>query len=108
MLPLLAMSRGTPCAAAMYSRSHEDRHDTYTLRTLFRNAGEDCKGGGAAILCYLIRNSQNTEREFRPLRLFPLHDEQNLTRYYESFGCFERASDDLDSQKQTWMFCSDP
>merc|ERR1712187_138656 len=84
LLPLLAMKGETPCAAALYS---DALMNSSILFKLIRNAGDTCRGAGAAIMCYLIRNSKNTRREFSPLKLVPIANEPNLKRYYESFGC---------------------
>lgn len=83
-VPVLAMSDGTPCGAALYDEPHMNEHDTFRLKRLLRNAGGNCSGGGAAILCNLIGSSIDKQREFSPLRLKPL---VGMARWYESFGC---------------------
>merc|ERR1719379_2954753 len=85
-LPVLAMNGRTPCAAAFYSDARMNRQNRFWLSDLIRNAGDDCRGGGAAILCYLIRHSENKGGDFNPLVLAPF-DSPKLKLYYESFGC---------------------
>eukprot|EP00746_Dinoflagellata_sp_MGD_P068216 gnl/MRDRNA2_/MRDRNA2_28115_c0_seq1.p1 gnl/MRDRNA2_/MRDRNA2_28115_c0~~gnl/MRDRNA2_/MRDRNA2_28115_c0_seq1.p1 ORF type:complete len:335 (-),score=32.61 gnl/MRDRNA2_/MRDRNA2_28115_c0_seq1:595-1599(-) len=98
-LPMLALNGSIPCAAALYSDAGMNDQNTFILGNLIRNDGEDCAGAGAAILCHLIRNSKNRDREFSPLKLKPIINEPKLERYYESFGC---------ATKSRWMDCDDP
>jgi hypothetical protein len=92
VLSIMAMNGGTPCAAALYTDPTRNDQDTYMLNKFIRNAGDTCKGGGAAILCHLIRNSHNGKHESSPLKMFPIPGEVGLRRYYESFGCTEPPS----------------
>jgi hypothetical protein len=92
VLSVLAMHSGKPCSAALYTDAQTNDQDTFVLNKFIRNAGDDCKGGGAAILCHLIRNSHNRKSEFTPLKMFPIPGEIGLRRYYESFGCTEPSS----------------
>merc|ERR1712216_638926 len=87
----------TPCAAALYSESHEILGGTtYFLSSLIGNAGDKCRGAGTAILCHLIRNSKNRVGEFKPLRIGTDFVSKS---YYQSFGCTGR----LDT-----VICNDP
>eukprot|EP00747_Dinoflagellata_sp_TGD_P208204 gnl/TRDRNA2_/TRDRNA2_81714_c0_seq1.p1 gnl/TRDRNA2_/TRDRNA2_81714_c0~~gnl/TRDRNA2_/TRDRNA2_81714_c0_seq1.p1 ORF type:complete len:388 (-),score=54.74 gnl/TRDRNA2_/TRDRNA2_81714_c0_seq1:93-1094(-) len=94
-LPLLAMNDETPCAAALSSSAEMNEQDTFFLLALMGSAPDQCKGGGAAILCHLIRNSQNKKGEFSPLQVVPVLNEPRSKQYFESFGCKETFSDEL-------------
>lgn len=83
---VLAMKGETACAAAIYADQHEK--DTTTLYWLIRNAGDECRGAGGAIMCHLIRNSKNKWGESSPLRV--LFSNQFSQTYFESFGCVQR------------------
>lgn len=88
VFPLLAMNKQkVPCAAAFYSEARMNDKNTFYLSGLIRNAGEDCRSGGAAILCYLIRNSKDVSGQFSPLRLNLPINEPTVKKYYEPFGC---------------------
>eukprot|EP00747_Dinoflagellata_sp_TGD_P170416 gnl/TRDRNA2_/TRDRNA2_201911_c0_seq1.p1 gnl/TRDRNA2_/TRDRNA2_201911_c0~~gnl/TRDRNA2_/TRDRNA2_201911_c0_seq1.p1 ORF type:complete len:277 (+),score=37.64 gnl/TRDRNA2_/TRDRNA2_201911_c0_seq1:128-958(+) len=110
LLPVLAMMRGgwttastgAPCAAAFYTDAHCEmsNSNTFVLEYLIRDAGTNCRGAGAAILCYLIRHSKDKEDNFSPLKLSPPIDEEpELKLYYESFGCVGT---------NTTLYCNDP
>lgn len=76
---------------------------SWFLDSLVRNGVKEnmCKGAGAAIMCHLIRNSENTEGEFSPLEFVIYQGEWALIDYAESFGCI--------FTNQTMLFyCVDP
>jgi hypothetical protein len=87
--PVVAMKGSVPCAAAAFTDAHTNDQNTVVLDMLIRNAQEEqCVGGGAAILCHLIRNSQNSEGAFSPLRLTTnYYNEPSLKQYLREFGC---------------------
>merc|ERR1711937_169434 len=84
-LPVLAMSGDTACAAAFYWPTLDDAFDSFRLARIIRSAEKQCRGSGAAILCYLIRNSKNAEGHFSPLWVPTLKNDAIF--YFESFGC---------------------
>merc|ERR1712224_44365 len=103
-LPMVAMNGGIPCAAALYTDARMNDQNTFFLGNLIRNAGENCRGAGAAILCHLIRNSVNRDLKFSPLKLKPILNEPKLEKYYESFGCTKR-----EKWITHWVYhCDDP
>eukprot|EP00747_Dinoflagellata_sp_TGD_P219752 gnl/TRDRNA2_/TRDRNA2_91815_c0_seq1.p1 gnl/TRDRNA2_/TRDRNA2_91815_c0~~gnl/TRDRNA2_/TRDRNA2_91815_c0_seq1.p1 ORF type:complete len:288 (-),score=35.13 gnl/TRDRNA2_/TRDRNA2_91815_c0_seq1:54-917(-) len=101
-VPVLAMRAGTPCAAAFYLDAFNNHKNSFYLSKLIRNAGDECKGGGAAIMCYLIRGSHSQNLEHRPLTLPALYNRPNLTRYFASFGCKRDQNDEFS------MSCTEP
>lgn len=111
-LPVVAMNGETPCAVGL---GRTDYRNTFVLSDFIRNAGDDCKGAGAAVLCYLIRNSKDKKGEFSPPKLVPSEDEPDLKRYYESFGCTEPSDSKnvlkmMRSAYNDWkpLVCNDP
>jgi hypothetical protein len=86
-MPVLAMKGEETCAAATYADTHATTKDTFILTWLIRNAGDNCKGAGAAILCHLIRNSKNSNGVFSPMKI--LLANQFVESYFESFGCYQ-------------------
>eukprot|EP00747_Dinoflagellata_sp_TGD_P055255 gnl/TRDRNA2_/TRDRNA2_149454_c0_seq1.p1 gnl/TRDRNA2_/TRDRNA2_149454_c0~~gnl/TRDRNA2_/TRDRNA2_149454_c0_seq1.p1 ORF type:complete len:334 (+),score=26.46 gnl/TRDRNA2_/TRDRNA2_149454_c0_seq1:145-1146(+) len=104
LLPMVAMKGALACAAGVYSDALTNDENTYVLSMLIRNSQEkECVGGGAAIMCQLIRNSRNREGGFSPLRLTigSIHKEPGLKGYLETFGCTRS------SQSFSWD-CHDP
>eukprot|EP00747_Dinoflagellata_sp_TGD_P180887 gnl/TRDRNA2_/TRDRNA2_34087_c0_seq1.p1 gnl/TRDRNA2_/TRDRNA2_34087_c0~~gnl/TRDRNA2_/TRDRNA2_34087_c0_seq1.p1 ORF type:complete len:367 (-),score=62.88 gnl/TRDRNA2_/TRDRNA2_34087_c0_seq1:23-1123(-) len=85
---MLAMDGRMPCAAALYMDSplNPTRMDTYLFTNFIRNRGDNCAGGGAALLCYLIRNSKNRDGGSSALQV-DTSEEPKLKSYWESFGC---------------------
>jgi hypothetical protein len=106
---MVAVKGETACAAALYSDAQMNDKNTFSLSGLIRNAGETCRGAGAAILCYLIRNSKDKRGQFSPLRLTPIEGETLLKEYYEPFGCTsaKKMPWDFLSQEDV-MDCNDP
>eukprot|EP00747_Dinoflagellata_sp_TGD_P084956 gnl/TRDRNA2_/TRDRNA2_162721_c0_seq1.p1 gnl/TRDRNA2_/TRDRNA2_162721_c0~~gnl/TRDRNA2_/TRDRNA2_162721_c0_seq1.p1 ORF type:complete len:466 (-),score=71.55 gnl/TRDRNA2_/TRDRNA2_162721_c0_seq1:108-1448(-) len=100
MVPMIAMKGESPCAAAFYS----DSGSGYVLSRIIRNAGDSCKGGGAAILCHLIRSSKTKAGVFTPLKVTTVNDDAVLKSYYESFGCTGQQGDSAVS----YLHCNDP
>eukprot|EP00747_Dinoflagellata_sp_TGD_P014221 gnl/TRDRNA2_/TRDRNA2_123256_c0_seq1.p1 gnl/TRDRNA2_/TRDRNA2_123256_c0~~gnl/TRDRNA2_/TRDRNA2_123256_c0_seq1.p1 ORF type:complete len:253 (-),score=20.60 gnl/TRDRNA2_/TRDRNA2_123256_c0_seq1:68-826(-) len=105
LVPMLAMNGGTPCAAALCLDARDQvqlNASSFYLVKMIRNAGADCQGAGAAILCNLIRNSRDRTGNFSPLKLDVVPNMPELQSYYETFGCvygeFEHAN----------MACPDP
>lgn len=88
-MPLLAMRGGTPCAAATFSDANQNEHNSYELLQIISNAGPGCKGGGAALLCHLIRNSKDKSMNYSPLKVLPNPNDPLSKRWFESFGCKE-------------------
>jgi hypothetical protein len=105
-VPVVAMKGGIPCAAAAYSDAQGNDQNTFVLSMLIRNAKDkkQCAGGGAAIMCHLIRNSKSAEGSFSPLKLSTNRYEQGLTRWVEAFGCTTTES----SGKTLHWDCQDP
>lgn len=90
VLPVVAINgEKAACAAALYTPPQTNDADTFHLVKLIRNAGDECKGGAAALLCNLIRNSRNKEGEFSPLKVNPIPNQPDSSRYFQSFGCTE-------------------
>jgi hypothetical protein len=96
--PVLAMRGETACAAGLVSDASMNADNTLFLSSLVRNGGEQCRGGGSALLCHMIRNSQNREGEFSPLKV-DTRNYVSLQRYFGLFGC----TGDHDA-----MYCNDP
>eukprot|EP00746_Dinoflagellata_sp_MGD_P038330 gnl/MRDRNA2_/MRDRNA2_192242_c0_seq1.p1 gnl/MRDRNA2_/MRDRNA2_192242_c0~~gnl/MRDRNA2_/MRDRNA2_192242_c0_seq1.p1 ORF type:complete len:349 (+),score=61.37 gnl/MRDRNA2_/MRDRNA2_192242_c0_seq1:51-1097(+) len=106
--PMLAMNGDIPCAAAFYSDAAMNEKNTFYLSGLIGNAGDTCRGGGAAILCHLIRNSNDIWGSFTPLKLNVPANEPLLKRYYEAFGCSSIAKGLFSLKKEEEMVCGDP
>eukprot|EP00747_Dinoflagellata_sp_TGD_P093371 gnl/TRDRNA2_/TRDRNA2_165746_c0_seq2.p1 gnl/TRDRNA2_/TRDRNA2_165746_c0~~gnl/TRDRNA2_/TRDRNA2_165746_c0_seq2.p1 ORF type:complete len:169 (+),score=17.49 gnl/TRDRNA2_/TRDRNA2_165746_c0_seq2:56-562(+) len=114
--PLIAMNGDIPCAAALYTDPYIDYTDwvdnsgqtSFVLYSFVRNVGKKCVGSGAAIMCYLIRNSRNKAKEFRPLKIQSLAilEEPSLKSYFASFGC--GTSEQWWSVLDKAMYCDDP
>lgn len=88
IMPVVAMKGEAACAAAIYSETQRNRQNAFVLSRLIRNAGDDCAGAGAAIVCHLIRNSKDSMGEFSPLKI--VHSNEFVGNYFESFGCTMR------------------
>jgi hypothetical protein len=118
VLPVVAINeRKAACAAAFYTDAEMNDSNSFSLVKLIGNAGEECKGGGSAILCYLIRNSRNKEGEFSPLKVNPIPNDPQSAHYFHSFGCTEpnpllRGLDAVFSSGMNNfyrpLFCSEP
>lgn len=92
--PMLAIEGGKACAAAVFSDARQSAkgdsyENTYNLRQLITNSGPSCKGSGAALLCYLIRNSKDANMNFSPLKVEPIPNDVMSKRFFEKFGCVE-------------------
>merc|ERR1712048_1398525 len=80
--------------------------NSFVLYKLIRNGGKNCRGSGAAIMCYLIQSSRNKEKEFRPLKVDAVLDTPSLARYFESFGC--KSSQEWWNVLDKYLYCDDP
>eukprot|EP00747_Dinoflagellata_sp_TGD_P031050 gnl/TRDRNA2_/TRDRNA2_135036_c0_seq1.p1 gnl/TRDRNA2_/TRDRNA2_135036_c0~~gnl/TRDRNA2_/TRDRNA2_135036_c0_seq1.p1 ORF type:complete len:337 (+),score=43.76 gnl/TRDRNA2_/TRDRNA2_135036_c0_seq1:149-1012(+) len=92
-VPVIAMNGDTPCAAAIYSETDGHRvKSRFTLWKIIVNAGDNCKGCAAAIVCSLIRNSRNLHGEFVPLAVDTWNKacDLELYIYFNSFDCLRR------------------
>eukprot|EP00747_Dinoflagellata_sp_TGD_P170025 gnl/TRDRNA2_/TRDRNA2_200495_c0_seq1.p1 gnl/TRDRNA2_/TRDRNA2_200495_c0~~gnl/TRDRNA2_/TRDRNA2_200495_c0_seq1.p1 ORF type:complete len:391 (+),score=49.27 gnl/TRDRNA2_/TRDRNA2_200495_c0_seq1:119-1174(+) len=90
--PVIAMNGETPCAAAIYTNADMNKEDTFQLENLVGNAGEECRGAGAALMCYMIRKSTDSYGDPKPMRVLVSESEPFLGTFAKSFGCAEPKS----------------
>merc|ERR1712224_497583 len=78
---------GKTCAGGIYSNAFQNKDNTFVLENLVTDQGDDCKGAGAAIFCYLIRRSENEDGYRNPMKVFAPKGDEFLIDYSKSFGC---------------------
>eukprot|EP00747_Dinoflagellata_sp_TGD_P222330 gnl/TRDRNA2_/TRDRNA2_94046_c0_seq2.p1 gnl/TRDRNA2_/TRDRNA2_94046_c0~~gnl/TRDRNA2_/TRDRNA2_94046_c0_seq2.p1 ORF type:complete len:562 (-),score=59.75 gnl/TRDRNA2_/TRDRNA2_94046_c0_seq2:115-1548(-) len=88
LVPVLAVKDGFPLAAGIYTRAQTNDDDTWVLEFFIRNgAAQDSMGGWEAILCHLIRHSQNSMGVFNPLKvIYPIN-----VADFEKLGCIDKG-----------------
>eukprot|EP00747_Dinoflagellata_sp_TGD_P178531 gnl/TRDRNA2_/TRDRNA2_27583_c0_seq1.p1 gnl/TRDRNA2_/TRDRNA2_27583_c0~~gnl/TRDRNA2_/TRDRNA2_27583_c0_seq1.p1 ORF type:complete len:269 (+),score=9.74 gnl/TRDRNA2_/TRDRNA2_27583_c0_seq1:146-952(+) len=108
VIPVLSMEKGTgrACAAAFYSDANMNFLDTWYMSRIIRNTGDECRGSGAAILCFMIRHSMNKAAGYSPLivwphGVFPEDPDAHWRKHFFKFGCV-RQHDFL------FVLCHDP
>eukprot|EP00747_Dinoflagellata_sp_TGD_P208382 gnl/TRDRNA2_/TRDRNA2_81871_c0_seq1.p1 gnl/TRDRNA2_/TRDRNA2_81871_c0~~gnl/TRDRNA2_/TRDRNA2_81871_c0_seq1.p1 ORF type:complete len:210 (+),score=11.96 gnl/TRDRNA2_/TRDRNA2_81871_c0_seq1:10-639(+) len=82
-----------PCAAAVYDQPVGKAKGAWYLMLMLRNAGDECLGSDAALVCHLIRTSKEVTYKSQPLHVHL--ETQGWKNYYESFGCASDGGEDL-------------